>query len=88
MAGARNKLQKKVFESLLLEWENHGDEVLRIVRLEKPDVWLKVVASILPRELLVTEDRLSQLSDEEVAEYLAAITISAPKLINDRSSNH
>ena len=88
MAGARNKLQAKVFESLLKEWEGYGDEVLRIVRMEKPDVWLKVVASILPRELLVTEDRLSQLSDEEVAEYLAAITINPPKLINDRSKNH
>ena len=82
-AGSRNKLQAKVFDSLLREWKDHGDDVLRIVRIEKPDVWLRVVTSLLPREVMFTDDRISQLTDEELSDYLAALPlVNSQKIIN------
>ena len=86
-AGSRNKLQAKVFDSLLREWEAYGDEVLRIVRAEDPAIWLKVITAVLPRELLVTDDRVSQLSDDEISEYLDALPVVSPKKIDDRTEH-
>ena len=82
-AGSKNKLHAKVFDSLLKEWEEHGDEVLRIVRMEKPDVWLRVVTSVLPREVMFTDDRISQLTDDEIRDYLAALPeVNPQKMLN------
>ena len=47
--------------------------VIRIVRHEEPATYLKVVASILPKELIMTENALEEISDEELIEALAMI---------------
>ena len=51
--GARNLLQKRFIEALAKEFDEHGDGVIRIVRVEEPATFLKLVASVLPRELVV-----------------------------------
>ena len=47
---------------------------LRIVFHEKPDVFLKVMAGIIPRELIMTDGGvIDTLSDDDVLDALKAV---------------
>jgi hypothetical protein len=45
----------------------------RIVRAEEPATYLKIMASLMPKELQITESEFADLTDAEVAEILAFI---------------
>jgi hypothetical protein len=64
--GSRNKLSEAFLAALYEDWEQHGVDVIETVRREKPDVYLKVIASILPKELNVSHNVIGDLSDEEL----------------------
>jgi hypothetical protein len=71
--GARNKLGEAFLQDMLTDWEANGVEAIQKVRAEKPDQYLKVVASVLPRELNLKVNDLDELSDEQLARQLAAL---------------
>lgn len=71
--GARNRLGEQFLADMLADWEQHGADVIATVRDEKPDQYLKVVASILPKELNVKVSELDELSDEQLERQLASI---------------
>lgn len=54
--GARAKLGEAFLQALQESFAKDGKETIETVRLEKPDQYLKVVASILPKELELSED--------------------------------
>lgn len=60
--GARHKLGQLFLETMLKDFEEHGEGVILAVRDEKPDQYLKVVASILPKELDASEQLLEAVS--------------------------
>ena len=65
--GSRNRLSEQFLSALAADWEEHGVKVLQKVREERPQDYLRVVASILPRELQVAKvDDFDELSDEEL----------------------
>lgn len=61
--GARSKLGTAFLESMLSDFEKHGETVIAQVRETKPDQYLKVVASILPKEIEAGEETLNALSE-------------------------
>lgn len=71
--GARNKLGEEFLQDMLADWAKHGAEAIQKVRAEKPDQYLKVVASVLPKELNVKVSELDDLSDDEIARQLAGL---------------
>ena len=68
--GARNKLQTTLLEELAADFEQHGAGVIRICRVEKPVEYLKVAASLLPKEFEITETQLMQIPDEELDAFI------------------
>jgi len=70
--GSRNKLGEAFITDLQADWAEHGSKVIETVRLEKPSDYLKVVASILPKELNVRVDPLDEMDDDELTAILAA----------------
>lgn len=68
--GARNKLGEAFLADMLEDWEEHGAKVIKAVRADRPDVYLKVVASILPKDLNVNLNPLEEASDEELIQRL------------------
>lgn len=72
--GARNKLGEEFLQDLLADWTDHGIEVLEAARKSKPEQYLKVVASVLPRELNVRVSELDELSDEQLAAQFARVS--------------
>jgi Family of unknown function (DUF5681) len=51
-AGAKNRLQSDFLHALAEDFREHGAGVIRIARCERPVEYLKIVASLMPNELL------------------------------------
>lgn len=73
--GARNKLGEAFIEALHKDFHEHGVEAIQKTRNEKPDQYLKVIASLLPKDvnLNITDDT-SEMSDGELAERIQRLT--------------
>jgi len=62
--GARNKISTAFLEALAADFEQHGEAAIKLMRIEKPTEYVKVVASILPKEFEITENRLMEIDDD------------------------
>lgn len=71
--GARNKLGEAFLQDMLADWQENGAAVIARVRVEDPTQYVKVVASVLPKELNVRVDEFADLDDSQLARQLAAI---------------
>lgn len=71
--GSRNKLGEAFIEDMLADWEANGPAAIRQVREEKPDAYLKVVASILPRDLNVNINNTDHMTDEQLVERIRSL---------------
>lgn len=67
--GSRNKLSEAFCGELLKVWEEGGSEALRRVAKEDPATFLRVVASLVPKEVDVGLRKASadELTDDELA---------------------
>jgi len=72
-AGSRNRLTTLLLNSLVADFEQFGPAAVKLMRLERPAEYIKVIASLVPKELLVQESALSEMSDDELVENLAII---------------
>ncbi len=52
----RNELAGRFIDDLFKDWKNHGEEVFEDCRKSHPHQYLKVVASLIPKELKVNHD--------------------------------
>ena len=68
--GARNKISVAFLEAMAADFEEHGAGIIAIVRSEKPVEYLKVAASLLPKEFEITETQLMQVPDEELDAFI------------------
>lgn len=68
--GARNKLGEAFIQALHDSFVEHGPETIETVRTEKPDQYLKVIASLLPREMTLNINDAESLSDDELIERI------------------
>src|SRR4029453_9005423 len=76
--GSRDRIETKMLEAIARDFEEHGEEAIKICRLERPNEYLKLVASLLPREVEATID-----GNVEVTHQIENIrrTIIDPKVI-------
>jgi hypothetical protein len=68
--GSRNKLGEAFLDALHADWQEHGADAIARVRQDRPQDYLKVVASTLPKDLHVRDARASdvrEMSDEDLA---------------------
>lgn len=71
--GARQRLGEQFLVDMLADWEAHGAEAIVKVRDKNPSQYLRVVASILPKELNVRVNELDELTDEQLLAQLARV---------------
>ena len=69
--GSRNKLGDAFLSDLLEDWEENGKAAIKTVRAERPHEYLKVVASILPRQVEIREDLFDDLTEDQLAAIVA-----------------
>src|SRR5262245_54183970 len=51
--GARNKVTENLLEAIASDFEAYGREVIEKVRAERPHEYLKIVASLVPKQMEV-----------------------------------
>jgi hypothetical protein len=72
--GARSKLSEKFILALHEDFVEFGPNVVAKVRKERPDIYLKVIASILPRELhMKNESIFDGMPDEQLDEIIGSV---------------
>jgi hypothetical protein len=71
--GSRNKICARFIDDLHAEWERSGASALAIFAKEDPGGFAKLTASILPKELEVTQTQLMEIDDSELAELREAV---------------
>jgi len=62
--GSRHALGEAFVKALHDDFVKHGVETIAKVREEKPDAYVKVVASLLPKEFKI--ETVSELTDEQL----------------------
>ena len=66
--GSRHKLSEALLRDLCADFETGGAEVIERCRRERPEIYLRVVASLLPKQQLEWVNPLEELSDDELAQ--------------------
>ena len=71
--GSRNKISEEFIAALCEDFEQHGVDVIEAVRTERPADYLKVIASIVPKEVNVSASSLDDLSDEDLCDAIESV---------------
>ena len=64
--GSRNKLGEAFIDNLYQDWQANGAETIARVREERPQDYLKVVASILPKDVNLRRSPYEDMTDAEL----------------------
>lgn len=81
--GTRNKLQHDFFTALSQDFAEHGKVAIIAVRETDPAAYVKVVASLMPKELTITQP-LQELTDEQ----LDAAVLTVRTVLNAQGSGN
>jgi len=71
--GSRNALGEAFIEAMHADFEQHGVAAIVQVRSEKPDQYLKVIASILPKDLNVNINQMDDLTDDQLIQRIRSL---------------
>jgi hypothetical protein len=65
--GSRDRISTALLEAIAADFEQYGAEAVKIARCERPVEYLRVVASLLPKEFEITTQNIThELSDDEL----------------------
>jgi hypothetical protein len=79
--GSRNKLAEDFVAALYDDFQDHGSAAIAACRAEKPDVYVRVIASLLPRDVSIKVQELDDLTDDQLMRKLALVTEMAKPLL-------
>src|SRR6188472_4106401 len=79
--GSRNKLSDDFVAALYDDFQDHGSAAIAACRAEKPDVYVRVIAGLLPKDVNLNHRNLDDLSDEQLMRKLATLTEMARQLL-------
>jgi Family of unknown function (DUF5681) len=85
--GSRNSLQGKFFKELAEDFEKHGKQAIIDTRTNSPAQYLKVVASLMPKEFEIKRP-LEELSDEDIIAGVAALQSYLANASNDAGASN
>ncbi|MDQ0450043.1 DUF5681 domain-containing protein [Methylobacterium aerolatum] len=68
--GSRNKLGEAFLTALSQDFDEHGVKAIEAARSEDPVAYVKVVASLLPKELKIERSAVEEMSDDELARLI------------------
>jgi hypothetical protein len=65
--GSRNQLGETFVADLYADWQKHGPVTITKVRETRPADYLKVIASILPKDSNVKVSAIESMTDDELS---------------------
>ena len=75
--GSRNKISEKLLEALASDFDAHGKEVVEKVRMDRPADYLKIVASLVPKQMEIDDFRSHRKAQDLSDDELAAIALQS-----------
>jgi hypothetical protein len=69
----RVRLCKRLLNDLLADWEVGGADAIKMMRMERPAEYCRMMASILPKELLFESGSVSELADDELDQMITML---------------
>jgi Family of unknown function (DUF5681) len=79
--GSRNKLSEDFVAALYDDFRDHGSAAIAACRAEKPDVYVRVIAGLLPKDMNIKVQQLDDLTDDQLMRKLAVLTEMAKPLL-------
>ena len=79
--GSRNRLAEDFVAALYDDFKDHGSAAIAACRAEKPDVYVRIIASLLPRDVSIKVQQLDDLTDDQLMRKLAVLTEMARPLL-------
>jgi hypothetical protein len=73
--GVRNRLSHTFLEALQKDFAEHGEEAIRICRIERPSEYVKIVAGLMPKELDITNNTLTEIDDTQLVEFIEYVRL-------------
>ena len=67
--GTRDRINTALLEAIAKDFEEFGADA-KIARVERPVEYLRVVASLLPKEFEITDNRLKDIPDDELDAFI------------------
>jgi hypothetical protein len=74
-------LSEEFVAVLYNDFQDHGSAAIAACRAEKPDVYLRVIAGLLPRDVSIKVQQLDDLTDDQLMRKLATLTEMARPLL-------
>ena len=71
--GSRAKLGEAFLEDMRDAWETQGKEVIDRVIADRPQDFMKVIASLLPRDVNLTVNNMDDATDDELLQRIRDI---------------
>lgn len=72
--GIRTRFTAKFLSDFLHDWEQNGSDAIRIVRIEHPEIYVKIAAQIIPRDLAIeTSASLNELSEDDLDQMIGQL---------------
>ncbi len=68
--GARTKLGEQFLSALQEDFQEHGVAAIQTVRKDRPQDYLKVIASLMPKDLNLNVNNLDDATDDELVQRL------------------
>lgn len=69
--GARNKLTEDFIAALQKDFEEHGEVAVQACRMSKPSDYLKIIATVIPKEIQLTDER--KYTDEQLKQRFITV---------------
>ena len=85
--GARHKLTEAFVQAMHDSFVAHGPETIETVRVEKPDQYLKVIASLVPKDVNLNVSNVEDLTDAELAERIQSLAATLAPFLAGGTGN-
>lgn len=79
--GARNRLHAAFIIAAEQHWEDQGKAAFDIVFKESPRDYLRIMASIMPKEFIIERSNIEEIEDDELSETIKLLRSERARLI-------
>ena len=85
--GARHKLQEDFVKDVLAAWQTAGQTAITSMIADKPGDFVKMVASLIPKDVNLNVTNVDDLTDGELAERIANLAAQLAPFLPGRAGN-
>ena len=81
--GSRNKLSEEFIDALYADFQEHGAAAIKACRDASPENYVKVIASLLPKEMNIRDSALADMRADEIVNALDKIAEICAAILQD-----